>query len=296
VPRPDRFLGPVASALLLLVVFGAVAHASGSGWVQAIGAVTAGLACVGMIGPALLASRLKVMCVAAPRDATSGEPLVIELVANHPLRCTPARPRGRAKVLPAGEPIAVTVTPPHRGVLSSVRLQLATAAPLGLLWWSLDRVVMLPVTVSVAPAVSHDSVPESHAGGDDEGQGRPVLSETGEIRGVRAYRHGDSRRRVHWRATAHTSSLMVRETEEIPDTPVKIVLDLSEDPEQAEKQAADAMGAVEYLLACRKRVMLETVESGQRVSALVSDRRNAGRRLARAGRNPYADLPTGVEP
>lgn len=292
-PRPDRFLGPVATAFFLLFAFAAVAHASGSGWVQAMGAVTAGLAVVGMIGPALVVSRLSVSCLHAPRDATSGEPLVIELVANHSLRCTPARPRGRATVLPACEPIRLAVTPPYRGTLSSVRVQLATAAPLGLLWWSVERIVLLPTSVAVAPGLHHGAVAASESPGDEEGHGRPVLAQSGEIRGVRSYRHGDSRRRVHWRATAHTGSLMVRETEEVPDTPITIVADLSDDPARAEEQASDVMGAVAGLLQAGKRVMLETLDHGQRVSALVPDERSAGRRLARAGVNPYADLPTG---
>jgi len=277
--------------LFVLLAFGAVAHASGSGWVQAIGAVTAGIATVGFVAPALVASRLDVRCAECPRDGTSGEPLSIELVANHPLRCIPSRPKGVAAVMPAGEPVIVNVTPPSRGVVPSVRVRLATAAPLGLLWWSVDRVVQLPRTIEISPRVTHGTVSGSESIGDDEGHGRPVLAPTGEVRGVREYQHGDSRRRVHWRATAHTSSLMVRETEELPDNPVKIVAELSDDPERAERQAGDVLGAVADLLAAGKRVILETIEHGRRVSALVSDARHAGRRLAQAGLNPYADLP-----
>jgi uncharacterized protein (DUF58 family) len=291
-PFPERFLGTVFAALFLLLAFAAIAHASGSGWVQAIGAVTAGLAFVGMIGPAFVAARLQVSCNEAPRDGTTGEPLVIELVANHPLRCTLRRPESPSIVLPASEAVRATVTPPTRGVLSSIRVRVATAAPLGLLWWSVDRVVLLPQPIEVAPTPSRGLVFGTETGGDDEGHGRPILAQTGEIRGVRAYQHGDSRRRVHWRATAHTGTLMIRETEQMPDTPVKIVADLSDDPLRAEQQASEILGAVSDLLANGKRVLLETVEEGQRVSALVSDRRSAGRRLARTGRNPYDDLPT----
>jgi uncharacterized protein (DUF58 family) len=292
-PRPDRFLGPVVSAIFLLFAFAAVAHASGSGWVQAVGAVTAGLAFVGMIGPALTVSRLTVHCVRAPRDATRGEEFEIEVVANHPLRCTPSRPRGPGAVLGSSGPRTVTITPPHRGMLTSVRVRLATAAPLGLLWWSVERHVMLPTSVAVSPGSSRGAVLGSEATGDEDGDGRPVLALTGEIRGVRPYRHGDSRRRVHWRATAHTGTLMIRETEEVPDTPVRIVADLSDDPTRSDEQASDILGTVSDLLAAGVRVLLDTVEDGQRTSAIVPDRRTAGRRLARAGLNPYADLPTG---
>ena len=158
-PRPDRFLGPVVSAIFLLFAFAAVAHASGSGWVQAVGAVTAGLAFVGMIGPALTVSRLTVHCVRAPRDATRGEEFEIEVVANHPLRCTPSRPRGPGAVLGSSGPRTVTITPPHRGMLTSVRVRLATAAPLGLLCWSVERHVMLPTSVAVSPCIARMARP-----------------------------------------------------------------------------------------------------------------------------------------
>ncbi|HKH88408.1 MAG TPA: DUF58 domain-containing protein [Acidimicrobiales bacterium] len=289
-PRPERFVGPVVSALFLLVAFAAVAHASGSGWVQAVGAVTTGLALVGMVGPAAFAARLNLACVECPRDASAGEPFTIFVVANQPLRCTPVRPGGDAVVMPAGQRCELTLVSPTRGVLTAVRLRLGTAAPLGLLWWARDRVVALPTSVEVAPAYGQGTVFGSDSGTEDEGRGRPVLSVTGDLRGVRAYRHGDSRRRVHWRATAHTGTLMVRETEEQPDSPVRVIADLSEDATVAERQASDALGAVVDLLASGKRVVLETVEHGGRVSAVVSDRRQAGRRLAHAGTNPYADL------
>lgn len=278
--------------MFLLFAFAAVAHASGSGWVQAIGAVTAGLAVVGILGPALIVRRLNVTCVECLRDGTTGEPFSMSLVANYPLRCTPSRPDGEPTVIPDGEQVSVTMTPPSRGVLASVRVRVATAAPLGLLWWSVERVVKLPQTVEISPDVSHGTVFGSESLGDEEGRGRPVPALTGDLRGVRAYRHGDSRRRVHWQATAHTRSLMVRESEESPDNPVRIVAELSDDPASAELEAADIMGAVANLLRAGKRVELETIEHGERVSGLVSDGRRAGRRLARAGVNPYADLPT----
>jgi uncharacterized protein (DUF58 family) len=274
-----------------LLAFAAVAHASGSGWVQAIGAIAAGLAVVGILGPALSARRLHVTCVECSRDGTSGETLAIKLVANHPLQCTPMRPEGEPTVIGVGEPVLITMTPPTRGVMASVRVRLATAAPLGLLWWSVDQVVTMPHTIEISPRMAHGTVYGSEASGDDEGRGRPVLALTGDVRGVRAYQHGDSRRRVHWRATAHTGSLMVRETEELPDNPVTIVAELPDDPAQAEQTSAEVLGAVADLLTTGKRVILETVEPGERVSALVSDVRHAGRRLARSRPNPYADLP-----
>lgn len=288
-PRPDRYIGPVFSTLFLLAAFGAVAHASGSGWVQAVGSITGGLAAVGLIGPALAASHLRLDCVTAPRDATRGEPYVIEVVSSRPLRCTPASPPGRPVVVPAGSPTPVSLIPPHRGTLTTVRVRLATASPLGLLWWSVERRLELPVSVAVFPGLGDGVVGGVDGLGDETGRGRPLPAPTGEIRGVRNYQHGDSRRRVHWRATAHTGALMVRENEVMPDTPVRIVADLSDDPDRGDEQASDVLATVTRHLALGRRVLLETVEQGQRGSAVVLDRLSAGRRLARAGSNPYAE-------
>ncbi|HEV8065760.1 MAG TPA: hypothetical protein VGP46_13040, partial [Acidimicrobiales bacterium] len=149
-PRPERFIVPVGGGAVLLAAWAAVAHASGSGWVQAIGAIAAGIAFVGLAAPAAAATRLRVQCVACPRDATAGEPFEIELVASAALRCTPRRPRGDTTIIPARHPVRLKVTAPNRGVMRAVRVKLATATPLGLLWWSVDRIVRLPVEIHVA--------------------------------------------------------------------------------------------------------------------------------------------------
>ncbi len=82
---------------------------------------------------------------------------------------------------------------------------------------------------------------------------------------------------------------MVRESEQRPDASVRVVADLPDDPEAAERQAEEAMGTVVALLGTGRHVLLETVEDGRRRCMPVSDRRHAGRRLARAGANPYRD-------
>jgi uncharacterized protein (DUF58 family) len=286
-PKPERFLAPVSAAVLLLLAWTAVAHASGSGWVQAVGSLAAGLVVVGMVTPAFVARRLSVTCVAAPRDAVSGEPLVLELISNRALRATPLFPRGQSVVVSGSTPARLELRPPYRGVLGAVDLRLATAAPLGLLWWSVDRTVSLPVPVHIAP---NPSVPAGVEIADprvDPGRGRPVPALSGEMRGVRDYQHGDGPRLVHWRATAHTSRLMVREVEEQPDQASRVVAHLPNDPVEADTRAAEALATVLALLAAGRRVTFVTTEYSSTVSGPVSDRARTARRLARAGVNPY---------
>ncbi|MGH9171667.1 MAG: DUF58 domain-containing protein [Acidimicrobiales bacterium] len=289
-PRPRHYFVPVTGALVLLATWAAVAHASGSGWVQAIGAIAGGIAFVGIVAPAAAATRLQVQCVACPRDAVAGELLEIELVANAPLRCSPRRPGGTVTVVPLGRQVKVELTPETRGVLYAVRLRLETAAPFGVLWWSVDRLVSLPGEIQVAPALGYTHGDSAPAVSSDEGEGQPVPAFSGTLRGVRGYQHGDSPRLVHWRATAHTGSLMVRENEQEPDLPVTVVADLPSNEAVAGIAASKALRSVTDLLADGRRVVLETVEKDARVSSLVADARSAGRRLAAAGDNPYRDL------
>ncbi|HEV8064221.1 MAG TPA: DUF58 domain-containing protein, partial [Acidimicrobiales bacterium] len=128
------------------------------------------------------------------------------------------------------------------------------------------------------------------AASSEEGEGKPQPAFSGTLRGVRSYLHGDSPRLVHWRATAHTGSLMVRENEQEPDLPVTVSADLPDDTAAAEVAASKALRSVVTLICAGKRVLLETTENGNRLSSPVADQRSAGRRLAAAGANPYADL------
>jgi hypothetical protein len=75
---------------------------------------------------------------------------------------------------------------------------------------------------------------------------------------------------------------MVRESEVRTDDPVRIVADLSRDPEVADRLAEEAMGQVVAQLNAGRTVVLETTELSGRVVAQVADRLSSGRRLARA--------------
>lgn len=288
--RPERAFGTVSGAIALFVVWAAVAHASGSEWVQALGALAAGMVLIGMLGPRWAVRRVRLTAHESPLDATVGEPFTLTLSASASCRCTPVRPRGAPTILQPGKPVRIEVVPTHRGVLGAIEVKVSSAAPLGLLWWSVPRRVGLPHFVSIAPARGASQPRGFVADEAGEGEGPTALTERGEHRSIREYRTGDSPRRVHWRSTAHTGRLMVREDEVQVDTPVRVVADLADDIEVAEVEASQVMTAVAGLIEHQRSVILETTESGVRTAAPVADRRSAGRRLARAGRNPWGDL------
>ena len=279
---PERALGPVAGSVTLLLVWAGVAHASGSGWVQTVGAVVAGLLLTGLVAPAFMAPGLTLICERSPTDAIAGSIVTLDVVANRSMRCTPRSVAGRPLLLAGRIPGRLAIVPPRRGVVSTVTVRVATAAPLGLLWWSRDRVLELTGPLYVAPQPREQASQLRRAIVADEGLGAPRPTPTGDLRGVRPYQHGDGRRRVHWHASAHTGDLMIRESETHQDDPIRIVVDLARDLDAADRLAENAMGDIVTQLNAGSRIVLETTEETGRVIAPVVDRLSAGRRLARA--------------
>jgi uncharacterized protein (DUF58 family) len=277
---------PVAGSLVGLGAWAVVAHSSGSGWVQALGAILAGVLITGMVAPALPAVRATVECASCPADAVAGEPVDVVLITNGPHRLRPRSPRGseaRATGSAFGRrPVTVTLHPEHRGVIDDVVVELASSAPFGLLWWGRDIVVPLTRPLYVAPRWgAEDAATTSPFDRTIDGRA-PVPSRLGDPRGVRPYAPGDLRRSLHWPATAHVGSLMVRETERAVEDPVVLDVILPEDVAAAEAVCERAKGTGSAWLARGRVVILRTEDETGHVSAPVRDRVELGRRLARA--------------
>jgi uncharacterized protein (DUF58 family) len=159
-------------------------------------------------------------------------------------------------------------------------------------------VLGLPNDLVVSPRLG----PAAHFRDDDAGHDGPTpASETfGEPRGVRPYRPGDSRRFVHWPATAHAGRLMVREMDAPTWAPVTVTVILPPDADAAERVAESALGTVCSLLDDGIPVVLATTERGGPAAGPVADRRQAGRRLALAvcadGRRPASGDGVSVGP
>ena len=289
--HPARPLAPILVTAAIVGTWWAVAHNSGSGWVQALGDVVFGVLFIGIVGPALVLARAKIRLVTAPMDATSGLSLDLEVRASTRLRVRPVDPPGPETFIgPArhrrpGDQ-RVTVSPQHRGVHDFVTLQVASAAPFALQWWAHRVRVDLAATLHVAPRRGHPEPLPRWAHEQLGESAQRVPTDTGEPRGVRPYRSGDDRRHVNWPATAHAAELMLRELEEPAAEPVTLTIVLPRDPEEAERVAERALATVVLLLERGAAVILATTESLGPVVAPVADRRGAGRRLARASSQP----------
>jgi uncharacterized protein (DUF58 family) len=283
IPRPHHALARTSVGILVVIGWSAIGHQSGSGWVVALGGLVAATFVLGMVVPLLAVSTTRLAVVEVPADAEARSPFRVELVSSRRARLRPVSLTGEPVCAGPDGTAGLVVVPARRAVLETMVVQVETAAPFGLLWWSRQVRLDLPRPVHVAPRKGAP-LPEVLERARRASMGSTaVQSSSGDLRAVREYRHGDSPRRVHWPATAHGMTLMVRETDEGIVTTAVVSADLPEEPEAAEARAERVLGTVVELLQSGAGVRLETVESGAgRVSALVSDLRTAGRRLARA--------------
>ncbi len=277
----------MAVAVMIIAIWWLVAHNGGSGWVQLLGDLVFGVLCIGILGPGLVVTRAKVEVRSAPADGVAGLPVVIRVASGSRLRIRPVEPPGdEVFVGPVRHKGAVddrvTVVPVRRGVRDTVMLDIASAAPFALQWWTRRVQLALPSTLHVSPRRGRPRPPPPTPQ-EDVGEVRDQpRTDMGLPRGARPYVPGDSRRLVHWRATAHAGRLMVRELEQPSAGPVAVTVDLPDDPEEAERVAEGALGTVVQLLDTGAPVLLGTLEPSGPVLAPVADRRGAGRRLARA--------------
>jgi uncharacterized protein (DUF58 family) len=284
--RPARPWAPIPVSAFVLFIWWVVAHNSGSGWVQFLGDAAFGTIVVGIAGPPVVLSRARIRLMSAPTDGTAGLPASVQLSASSRIRVRPIEPPGPERMIgPTNRGRSdddVILLPLKRGVHSNLIVEVASAAPFGLQWWSRRLTVALPAAIHVAPRRGQ-RVPLPRLDlGDTGDPARPIASQVGDPRGVRHYRAGDQRRRMHWPSTAHTGELMVRELEGPSVQPVTLRVDLPADDEAAERTAESALGTAIAVLDRGAPLVMSTDEPKGAVVAPVDSRVEAGRRLARA--------------
>jgi uncharacterized protein (DUF58 family) len=286
----------MVASVLIVALWWLVAHNAGSGWVQVLGDLVFGVLLIGIVGPFVVVSRAGMRVRSAPGDGSAGLPVSVQVESPHRLRVRPVDPPGPdVFVGPSGRGRAaddlVTVVPARRGMHGSLTLDIASAAPFALQWWTKRVQLPLPTALHIAPRLgSARPVPLRPDDGSGDAGEQP-RAEEGLPRGARPYVAGDARRLVHWRATAHAGQMMVREVERPAADPVTITVELPADPDAAERVAEGALGSVVGLLRDGVPVLLGTRESSGPVQAPVADRRGAGRRLARAVAGPVPAVP-----
>ena len=183
----------------------------------------------------------------------------------------------------------------RRGVFDHVRVQIRTSAPLGVFLRTRQARVALPTPISVAPrplavGVTIRPVPP-RVEAPSEHSVRGAGSDA--VRAVRPYVSGDPARLVHWPTSARRGDLAVREHDPPANEGLALVVDLTGTDARVEDAASRAAGIGGAVLARGGRLVLATRERAGAVCTEVGDRRELGRRLARAVGGPPAEPPPG---
>jgi uncharacterized protein (DUF58 family) len=275
-----------------------IARTSGAGWVLVVLSVIVATLAAGTVWPGLLLRTTRVV-VTAPRDATAGRPVMLQVDVDG------RRQRLKLRVLaPSGDWTAVAVpaagelcvVPEHRGVVREVEYEVRGAGPLGLVWWRCRGRAELEHPIEVGPVPDEPArVPVAGSGGagDDPriGAGLDV------VRSVREYVPGDPARLVHWPVSARHGSLVVKELDDPASRRLAIVVDLRGDPDAAEGAASRAAGLAIRALREGMAVAMATAEAvGGRV-APVKTRLDVSRRMAWAvaAAPPQGPFPLGTD-
>lgn len=140
----------------------------------------------------------------------------------------------------------LTISAARRGVITVGPMTIGRGDPLGILqrdhtWPEIQHLYVHPVTVAL---------PGSSAGllRDLEGATTKTIVDSDlAFHAIRDYVTGDSRRHVHWKSTAKTGKLMVRQYEETRRSRIAIVLDLEQAKYASEDEFEMAVSAAASL-------------------------------------------------
>lgn len=284
----SRWVNPAYGGWLLLAIaiffFGAGTNTL-AGWLYVLSGVILALLAVNAVMAVRALQGIEIQR-GAIEPVTAGEPLSLVLTLHNRtqqpkalLQIVDHLPFVLSKplktvvpVLPAAGQWQWQVDQPtqRRGVYQWQRLELRTAAPLGLLWRRRERELqaramvypeILPLTT--CPIVDEmGSTPQPLYRSRDRNS---IAASEGMTRSLRPYRWGDSTRMIHWRTSARTGNLQIRELETFTGGP-EIVIALDSESrwsERAFEQAVIAAASLFYYASQRGyRVSLWTAGSG----------------------------------
>ena len=177
-------------------------------------------------------------------------------LAVHPVRY----PLPPDVLIERGGPAIVTLPPTPRGVIHFVVLDLTATGPVGLTKAGRRVRATPPQPVIVGPRSIPLNIrwplPRAVAYGLNE------VAPRGDdlFRGVRPDQRGDERRKIHWKATARTNELMVREDDGTGVVALQVVVDLGPPGRINEHIVANATWLAEAAVARGWVVQLVTVD------------------------------------
>lgn len=218
-----------------------------AGWLLVLAAMLVGTAAAGAIMP-FRAIRGVVVERLVPDCAWAGDAVPVAIRVRNDTRSARGLILLRDEFLGEGTAVVTHLSPgetrdyagirhgARRGVHCVGRCELTTGAPFGVVL--ARRTIDIESSVVVYPRVFGVSAIETlAAGGGAQAQRR---APSGDTATVREYRPGDPLRHVHWRSTARTGRLVVREFEDAAASDVTVIADVPDDYEEADVVAAVA--------------------------------------------------------
>lgn len=156
----------------------------------------------------------------------------------------------------------ITISAAKRGIITVGPMTIGRGDPLGVLrrdhtWPGVQTIYVHPVTVAI---------PSTSAGLQRDLEGAvtsTIVNSDLSFHAIRDYVPGDSRRHVHWKSTAKTGKLMVRQYEETRRSRIAVVLDL----ETAQFASEDEF---EMAVSCAASLALQAVREGREVIVTTS--------------------------
>ncbi len=157
-------------------------------------------------------------------------------------------------------PGALTLEAPPRGVIRYLVFDLVGTGPLGLFHCARRLRVWLPQPMHIGPPPVAHVVQWPRQRSIRFGEHEIATVGHDLFRGTRPYVRGDAPRAVHWPATAHHGSLMVKETDGLGIIAFRIVVHLPEPGAASEVTAARAAWLADEAARLGWLVQLVTVE------------------------------------
>lgn len=203
--------------------------------------------------------------------------------------------------------VVVQFWPKRRGVHTLESCQISTSFPFGFIrrasvWRRKDMIVVLPAIADVDPRFLSMCISAQTS----ESRMRPRRGGHDEFYGVKEYRGGENPRLIHWRRSARTGTLVVREMSQIALPRLLILVDTLRDPDE---DNPPTRADIEKIIAMAASATSFALDRGYAVGLCVwagdwvlippgSDkhhRRNLLAMLAKLPANPSARMMAGVD-
>lgn len=296
IPRPNRRALSLCGAALLLF---AVASNSQAGWVFVLAAALFGVAFAGALLPGRAIRRLEVSR-RVPEVCRVGDRIRVMLVLSNPSNSSRHLIEGiddflgrtpfLVEALSAKDAATVgyEITPVRRGIYEGGEALVSSGVPFGVRrakrkLFVTSSIVVHPRWVRIANFPLLESASTPHEIVHERRRGTGV-----EFYGIREYRSGDSLRHVHWRSSARTGRLYVREFEEQYASRLGILLDAEE------KIGVEPNTTFEDAVACAASLAIYALEAGHPVQ-IFADSRGATQHLFEPSRRDALDWLAGLE-